>query len=187
MVEPGVSAGEGTGNALGKTHASDYLETGTAEPKDPSLANSKSVSFGGVYDMQTNAEEGKVPSPNMSSMEPLGGEEAFMGHESAQGLLVDDDEEVKDEKEGDGEKEGEAEGEESEYEMVEEEGEEEIDEMEDPDRAEDDGESPKKKVKVKRMVKRKKKKVQASPRIKDKQIQMPEWTEALEIEYMNKD
>ena len=182
MVDPAVSTGEEAAGALAKTHASDYLDTGTAEARDPSLANSKSVSFGGVYDMQTNAEEGKVPSPNMSSVEPLGGEEAFMGHDSAQGLLGDDDDLAKDEDEKDGEGE-----ESSEYEMVEEEGEEEIEEMEDPDGADEDGELPKKKVKVKRMVRRKKKKSKESPRIKDKQIQMPEWTEALEIEYMNKD
>ena len=100
--------------------------------------------------------------------EPLGGE-MFMGDISAQHIEdVLSDDSV-----------GAAAGEDSEYEMVEEEVEEELDEMFAGERC---------KKKVKRMVKRKKKKNQLIKLVdRNKAAQMPEWTEALEIEYMNKE
>ena len=79
----------------------------------------------------------------------------------------------------------------SEYEMVEEEGEEEMEEM-DPAGGADlvDGQNQANEGKKKRLVKRKKKKrpskkQEEASRKKEKGVQMPEWTEALEIEYMN--
>lgn len=89
--------------------------------------------------------------------------------------------------------------EESEYELVEEEGESEQEEMVDASGAgvenpADDSSKPQTKEKKKRMVKRKKKKKLADDEektekggVREKGVQMPEWTQALEIEYMNQD
>ena len=130
------------------------------------MGNSKSVTFSDQVEKQSQAEAHVT-----NDAEPLGGEALFMGDSSQQQIEDVLSHEDKAAEEG---------AEEGEFEMTEEETEQEVDEIQ------EDGLVLKRKKSVMKKVRRKKYDI-LDKLEKSKGIQMPEWTEALEIEYMNKD